>query len=340
MTRGHDTIAGDGMSTDAELDYAASGGVGFGTFSAADEYFHGTGPAGDSLTETWYWGFFVPELNINCYAYCWVHPNLHVASAGLMIYEGVKQHHLAAELFDMPMFLADSFVGDGSDIRVPNGLRVQVITPLEEVHLTYEDPARETSVDVRIRALSEPVMRPSNKHFEQVVATTGELTLRGARHRVDCVSVRDRSWGELRPEGHNPSPPMTWTTGATQDGATAFTVSALDAPAAGSGNGAPAAAAFKDGWLRRDGRVLRIARAAKTTTREPSTLRPTRHVIEGEDTEGRGFRWEGEVVAGLPWGGWHNARCHLGLVRWDMDGRIAWGETIDVQWNDFIWRNS
>ena len=45
---------------------------------------------GDSLTETWYWGFNVPEARINCYAYCWVHPNLGVVSAGLFIYRGIK----------------------------------------------------------------------------------------------------------------------------------------------------------------------------------------------------------------------------------------------------------
>jgi hypothetical protein len=315
-----------------ELGYVSSyGATGFGTVTTADEFLHGTGAAGDALTETWYWGFFVPERSINCYAYCWVHPNLGVVSAGLMIYEGVKLHHLAAELFDMPMFLSQAIVGYGSDIQVPNGMRVRVIEPLQEVWLTYSDPGRETAVDVRLRAVSPPIVRPNNKHFEQVVKVTGELTLRGQRHAVDCVTVRDRSWGELRPEGHNPSPPMTWTTGATQDGGRAFTINALDPDVPD---------AFKDGWRWRDGRPVRLVRAEKRTEREPGTLRPTRHVIEGEDADGEAFRADGEVVAGVPWGGWHNARCHLGLVRWDLGGETAWGETIDVQWNDWIWKNS
>src|ERR1700722_17867427 len=96
-----------------QLRYVSSAGEsGFGHATSTDEYLHGTGPVGDSLTETWYWGFFVPERRINCYAYCWVHPNLHVASCGLMIYEGIKAHHLEAELFDMPMFLSDNVVGE------------------------------------------------------------------------------------------------------------------------------------------------------------------------------------------------------------------------------------
>ncbi len=320
------------MTTHDELGYISSGGAqGFGTSTAADEYLHGSGPPGDSLTETWYWGFFVPERAINCYAYCWVHPNLHTVSAGLMIYAGVKPHHLAAELFDMPMFLSDSIVGNGGDIQIPNGMRVQVTTPLEDVRLTYEDAARETAVDVRLRAVSPPIVRPNNKHFEQVMRVTGELMLRGERHAVDCVSVRDRSWGELRPEGHNPSPPMTWTTGAAQDGSLAFTVNALDPEVPD---------AFKDGWVWRDGRPVRLVRAEKRTEREAGSLRPTRHLIEGEDAEGVAFRADGEVIAALPWAGWHNARCQLGLVRWDLSGQTAFGETIDVQWNDYIWQNS
>jgi len=315
-----------------QLRYVSSAGEsGFGRATPNDEYLHGTGPAGDSLTETWYWGFFVPEHRINCYAYCWVHPNLHVASCGLMIYQGVKAHHLEAELFDMPMFLSDGVVGEGGHIRVPGGMQVRVVTPLEDIRLEYADPARETAVDVRIEAVSKPVVRPNNKHFEQVVRVTGELTLRGEHHAVDCITVRDRSWGELRPEGHNPSPPLSWITGAAADGSVAFTVNALD-------HGVDDA--FKDGWIWRDGNAVRLVDVQKTTEREPGTLRPTRHLVDGVDAQGRTGRMVGDVVAGLPWGGWHNARCHLGLVRWQLDGATAFGETIDVQWNDYIWRNS
>jgi len=316
---------------------------GFGSVVPADDLYHGTGPEGDSLTETWFWGFNVPDVAINCYVYCWVHPNLGVVSAGLIIYQGIKRQHLAAEVFDMPMFLsAATVVGDGRDIEVPNGLRMEVVEPLEHVHMTFSDPGRETEVDVHMKAVAPPVVRANGKHFEQVMHTTGTLVLRGERHDVDSYTVRDRSWGELRPEGHNPAPPYNWVTGVTEDGAWAFNVGSHDDPTldphwAADFDVAPEKA-FKDGWVWRDGRAIRLARSSKRTERDMSTLRPTRYVLTIEDTEGEELEITGEVVAGVPWGGWHNIACHLALVKWDVAGRTAWGESMDVQWNDYVWR--
>lgn len=314
------------MTTDSTTWVTAEAPSTFGVVTDQDEYLHGDGPDGDSLTETWYWGFNVPEARINCYAYCWVHPNLGVVSAGLFIYQGIKAQHLAAELFDMPAFLSAGIVGDGADIKVPNGLRLQVIDPLRHIHMTYSDPVRDTRVDVHLTAVDEPVVRANSRHFEQVMRSRGTLVLRGERHDVDSFHVRDRSWGELRPEGHNPGPPYNWVTGVLDDGAEAFNVGSIDET-------------FKDGWIRRDGRTIRLVHASKRVEREPGTLRPTRIALEMHDAEDGVHYVTGLIVAGLPWGGWHNTICHLGLVRWELDGRVGWGDSMDVQWNDYVWRH-
>jgi hypothetical protein len=284
----------------------------------------------------------VPAASINCYVYCLVHPNLSVTSAGLFIYEGVKPYHLAAELFDMPVFMSGEVAGDGRDIQLPNGLRMQVIDPLEHIHMTYSDPVRATEVDVHMKAIAPPIMRANSKHFEQIMHTTGRLVLRGREYEVDNYHVRDRSWGELRPESHNPGPPYTWVTGVVEDGSLAFNVGANDDPTLkphwSDAYDITPEQAFKDGWVWRDGRALRLARASKQTVREPGSLRPTEHVIELEDVEGQSLRILGEVVASLPWGSRNNNMSHLGLVRWTVGDRIAWGDSMDVQWNDYVWR--
>jgi hypothetical protein len=326
-----------------DTDWVTGGATrGFGQHTDTDEYLHGTGPAGDALTETWYWGFNVPEERINCYVYCWVHPNLGVASAGLFIYQGIKRQHLAAELFDLPMFLSAEVIGDGGDIRVPNGLRMTVIEPLRHIHMTYHDSSRDTEVDIHLNALAAPVVRANSKHFEQIMHTTGHLVLRGRRHQVDSYNIRDRSWGELRPESHNPSPPYTWVTGVLTDGSAGFTIGALDDPDQqphwATDFHLSSTSAFKDGWWWRDGRAVRIDTATKRTHRDPDSLRPTQHIISGHDIDGHAFHITGDIVAGLPWGGWHNATCHLGLVRWNINGHLAWGDSMDVQWNDYVWR--
>lgn len=330
------------MTTDSAAWVTSDGGLEFGTHSDADEYFHGGGPAGESLTETWYWGFNVPEARINCYVYCWVHPNLKVVSAGLFIYQGIKRQHIAAELFDMPAFLSMSVVGNGSEIVVPNGLRMTVIEPLRHIRMQFEDAGRATEVDVDLVAMGAPIMRANGKHFEQVMRTTGHLVLRGERHEVDSLHVRDRSWGELRPEQHNPGPPYNWVTGVLDGGALAFNVGSLDDPNhnphwIGQYN-VPASAAFKDGWILRDGQPRRIVEASKRVRRRRESLRPTRIEIEMRDSVGERYEISGEIVAGLPWGGWHNITCHLALVRWELEGRVGWGDSMDVQWNDYVWR--
>lgn len=325
-----------------QTDWNSNIGGGFGSHTAADEYFHGTGEPGDSLTETWFWNFHVPEAGINCYAYCWVHPNLKVVTAGLLIYKGLKHQHLECELFDMHDYMSSVLVGDGSDIRLPNGMRVQVIVPMEQIRLSFSDPTRDTAFEVDLKAVGVPIMRANNKHFEQVMHATGWLTLRGAKHRVDCYPVRDRSWGEHRPEIHVSTPPYTWVTG-TFGPDFAFNVGSHDDPALQPewlGRMPAPGRIFKDGWVVVKGEARRILRASKITRRDRPLCRPLTHGYEFEDSAGTVYRLTGRLIAQSSWSGWSNMNCHLGLVEWDWDGRKGWGESQDVQWNDYVWRMS
>jgi hypothetical protein len=303
--------------------------VGFGPWTDDDEFLHGTGPEGDSLTETWFWGFNIPRHAINCYLYCWVHPNLDVVSAGVIIYRRITPHHLCSELVDFPAYLkASAVVGDGSRIAVPNGLTITVLEPMRHILLEYRDTLRDTLFNVHLRALSEPIMRSNGLHFEQIMHAEGELVLRGERFPVDGHVVRDRSWGELRPEAHNPGPPYNWVTAVAEDGTFAFNLGSIDDPVA------QAAENFRDGWLWRDGVAARLQPRPKTVAREGVLGRPARYEADVLDLRGRSLAAHGEVVASVPWSGWHNMMAHLGLVRWSTADATAWGETQDCQWND------
>jgi hypothetical protein len=327
------------MSDSAE--WNSNPGLAFGEATKADEFFHGWGPPGDSLTETWYWGFNVPEAAINCFVYCWVHPNLDVVSCGLIIYKGVKRHHLASELWDLPAYMkAGPVVGDGSDIRVSNGLRMRVIDPLNQVHMTFEDKGRDTACDIQMRAVAKPIMRANNLHFEQVMHCAGTLRLRGVDYAVDGYAVRDRSWGELRPEMHNPVPPYNWVTGVFDQGRFAFNIGSHDDPAGnpewiGKMDIDPAKI-FRDGWVARGDAQSRIVAASKRVWRDREALRPERFEIDMEEEDGRKSTMTGTVIASVPGFHWPNIATHLGLVRWEMDGMVGYGESQDVQWNDYV----
>jgi hypothetical protein len=325
-------------------DWTRNAGGGFGSFTADDDLLHGrNGVVGDSLTETWFWGFHVPEANLNCLLYCWVHPNLNVASSGLMIYKGFKLHHLAAELFDWYAYMDSAVVGDGSDIRIPNGLTAKLLEPMRRWRLGFNDPVRDSMFDLDMTALADPIMRANNKHFEQSMRVTGDLVLRGERHRVNCVAIRDRSWGELRPEGHNRLPPYTWVTGAFGEDF-AFNVGAHDDPARNplwlSDYQVDRERVFKDGWVWREGRALRLVTASMISHRDRDTLRPMRHEIDMTDTDGNRYHILGTITASAPFCAFPNAVCQFALARWEMNGRVGWGESQEVKWNDYLWRYS
>jgi hypothetical protein len=319
---------------------------GFGTATPEDEYYHGrNGVEGDSLTETWYWNFAVPEAGINVHLYCWVHPNLDVVTSGLFAYRGLKRQNLASELFDVHSFLSIKVIGgSGSDIQIPNGLRVRVIEPLQRIHIAFADPARGVDIDVQLRAVADVIMRSNNKHFEQLMHCTGRMVLRGEHFDIDCYKVRDRSWGELRPEGNSHLPAYTWLTGAF--GADfAFNMCAHDDPtedaSAAKAFPVPKDQLFKDGWVWRDGRKIRLKHGSKHTERDPLLLFPLRHRIEMEDVEGQRYRMQGEIISSLPWTAWANHVCHLAQARWTLaDGRIGYGESQDGQWNDYVYAYS
>jgi hypothetical protein len=322
-----------------DTDWNSNAGGGFGSHVPEDEFFHGTGEPVDTLTETWFWNFHVAEAKINCFAYCWVHPTLKTVTGGLLIYKGFKPIHLASELFEIRDYMSIAVIGDGSDIKLSNGFRAEAIVPMQHVRLTFDDPGRHTSLNIELQAVGDPIMRANNKHFEQVMHATGTLVLRGETYAVDCYPVRDRSWGEPRPENHAPYPPYTWLTG-TFGTDFAFNLGAHDDPASDpewAGKMPAPPQIFRDGWVVVKGEQRRIVAATKATKREMPWCRPLSHEITFTDSAGDTYHMHGEVIAQSIWGGWSNTNAHLGLAKWSWDGKTGYGETQEVQWNDYVY---
>ncbi|HKY89781.1 MAG TPA: hypothetical protein VJM11_02025 [Nevskiaceae bacterium] len=323
-------------------DWFATQHEGFGRFTPEDDLLHpGHRKDGDSLTETQYFGFNIPAESIYCFGYFWLHPNLDVVSGGLFVCQGIKSAHLQAELFDIHAYVHRKSVirDDLRSYRFPNGYGVDVLEPGRRMRIRYDDASRGNHVDVEATAIMPVAMRGNDKHFEQAMRMRGSLMLRGKKHVVDGFNIRDRSWGELRPEEPQALPPMTWLTGAFDDDF-AFNCNAFDHPDLepewkGRLSLSPERA-FNDGWVFHDGKLLRLRTARKRTVRDPRTGRPLSHRIETEDANGKSWTITGTVRAGLPWAGWPNMICQLFLTRWECEGRVGWGDTQEVQWTDYV----
>jgi hypothetical protein len=321
--------------------WVRGGGTGFGDYTDLDECLHPEAIVpGDTLTETWAYMWYLPEHQVECFAFLWVHPNLNVVSGGIAAWCGLKNSHLSAELFDIRCYVSAENVGNGRDVTLPNGMRIQIVRPFEDIRIEYEDKERGTRIDVRLSAKSPPIVRERGTHFDQVINVKGQVKLRGKALEVDGYGLRDRSWGELRPEHPYAMPPYEWLTGTFPGAGWSWHVAAHDDPVRN-----PDWAGlfevnqedvFKDGWVHRDGTLLRLRSASVITKRDPSTLRPVSHEVEFVDQQGRDYRIRGVVEASLPWSSWHNSVCHLCMTRWEADGEVGYGDTQEVQWNDYV----
>ena len=310
----------------------------FGVCVDADDYFHPQefNPPGASVTETYYFTFSIPEQRINAFIYLWLHPNLGVLSGGVHVYQGRKTHYLGAEYYNWLDYLdaSEHINGDNGSVSLPNGFGLKIKQPFHEHELTFEDKAANTRFHLIQCAAMPAAVRSGNKHFEQNMKVEGELVLRGKKHRVECFGVRDRSWGEHRPEGHMQVPPYTWITIGSADWA--LNVASFDDMKQyphhdGSIKIPPRL--FSDGWVYRDGTLTRITSCTRKTIRDDELI--PQHLVEVTDKLGRNYHLHGKTVAACMVVGWKNSLQQQTLMSWDVDGVSRWGESQDVHWHDF-----
>lgn len=292
------------------------------------------------LTETQFFGFSIPEHDIHAFLYLWYHPNLNVMGAGPIVFQGRKSMQLAAELLDYRGYLPDSqFNGDLTNYRLDNGYQVEMLEPGRVFRLRYDDPARGNAYDLLYTAVSDVMMWPSSRHYEQVMRVEGDLRLRGTDYRVDSFNIRDRSWGEARLEDPNPAPPACWMTGTFGEDF-AFNITAIDHPDRDplwrDVFAVDPEKVSKFGWMIVDGEPVVVERTVKRTEYDPETLMPERIEMEVHDTKGRRFDIVGTVQAALPFNTWHNLRVPICLARWECNGRTGYGDIQEAQWTDFI----
>jgi hypothetical protein len=322
-------------------------GTGFGTPGPKDDFYHGRSlpEKHHEMTETWYWGFYEPKSNLHGFIHIWTHPNLNLCTGGIFAHFGHKREHLAAEVFDFRNFTPDTIFDEAGNIRLANGLTVTFEEPMKRMRIRYENRDRDFLLEMTQEAVQPAIMRSNNQHFEQTMRAIGHVTYQGRKVEFDNLSIRDRSWGERRPEDGHKMPPYTWMNGAFSDDF-AFCISGIDDPErnpnwAGMYD-VPREKLMSDAWIYDRGKQLRLTGMSKITERAEDGLRPVRNIIDCVTEDGREFRFVGEILASNPWHCWQNALCHCGLTRWTSPQfeNEGWGETQEVQWNDYVVRVS
>jgi hypothetical protein len=315
---------------------------GFGILRPEDDFLHpaASNPPGASVTETYYFGFDVVDAAIHGFVYVWLHPNLNVLTAGLLISRGFQSSSLSADYFNMHTYLDPEEHIDrrSGGFQLPGALTIRPIKPMQEWRLTLDDRSADTAFDLRFVAAMPPAVRADQKHFDQNMHVQGTLRLRGRQHSVDCYAIRDRSWQNLRSEAPLPVPPYDWIA-LTLGDRLAMNLSLFDdLGVLGNPGGVLKVPSqlLQDGWVWREGSLARIVDVQKRTERSPDLLQPLRHEIRALDDAGRSYDIVGESVGGCHYNGWSNMLWHETLTRWTCNGEVGWGEVQEVQWHDCV----
>lgn len=316
---------------------------GFGTYDPRDEELHPEickEKPHYALTETQYYGFYVPEADLHCFTWVWYHPNLNALESGTMAWRGFKPINLACELFDFRGFMSgEVFAKTFTDFTLDSGLSITMTEPGKTWRLRYEDKERGNGFDVVQQAVTEPLVWPTSNHFEQTMHCTGRITLRGEAHAVDCYSVRDRSFGEYRLEDPMGIPPNSWTTGAFGPDLS-FTVVGMEDetldPIWKGKFAIPPGSLLRFGWLVVDGEKCVVTQMNSKIDYDREHLLPRAMYLKLTDEHGRVHEFHGRVRAATPLTAWLNVRCPICMIEWNYNGRIGHGEIQNVQFNDFL----
>lgn len=307
----------------------------------ADDLLH---PATDDWweTETAWFSFNIPERRIGGWFYNQILATQGVCNGGAWVWDDSPTEALySARHQGLP--LADVQEVDLRDARLPNGNHLQVVEPLRSYRVGYSDPGS-FEADLRFDGIMAPNAHPigvapfwRGRHFDQPMHVTGTITLHGEQLEVDCLSVRDRSWGP-RPQGPDPRRPAP----------------AADAPERAKptkprrppeGVGYPFATAderngwllysrptvvdgvasdeISTGYLLRDGEYGHLVSGRRRTWLDPTARWIRRIEIEATDEHGRELEASGELVARH---GIDPVTSGTGLYRWTWDGLDGWGE--------------
>jgi hypothetical protein len=273
-------------------------------------------------TETAWFSFHHPGRKLGGWLYTMVRPNIGTIAGGAWVWDDTAW--LPWEVLYSANYSALQLPVDADlrDVTLPTGVSIQVIEPAMVYDLGYKDGER-----LGLQLRFEGVMPPeplsaagsafgSASHFDQLGRVTGHVILHGERIEIDCLSMRDRTWGR-RPE--NRPRRGAYVTGAAspEHGFLAVT----------NTRGNEDKIAY--GFLRRGGRTVGIAEGERTVERHPDHGWAERVRVRGTDQEGRRLEAIGTPVSRIIINR-HTFIDINSLVRWEVNGELAWGEDQDM----------
>lgn len=306
-------------------------------FTEQDAHFHDC--SDDPFwNESGWFSFCVPERNLNGFIYFYHRPNMRFSKGGIAVWDpsGERTWNCRFHDWDISPLAQDA---DMFDFTLQNGLSVTCVEPLKRYRFSFASP------DIDLRLEWQAFMSPNDsgfpagqseagevgaskfgkQHWEQGGRMAGTVTVGGERLDINCFSMHDRSWGVRVLRGY-PSGDMPWGI-ASEDHAfcliSSSTRTAQETVAAGG-----SLDEIVTGWYLQDGKCAALTTGTRTVERDPDG-RPTLITLDAEDSLGRHLDAVGRPLTTLDWHGYPNFFIFWGLIRWELGGEIAHGESQD-----------
>ena len=293
------------------------------TFTPRDDRFHFEEMGQDWwATETAWFSFHHPARRLGGWFYTLIRPNIGTVSGGAWVWD--HRAHLPWEALYTANYTALELPRDQNldDCKLPNGVAVRVLEPCKRYALGYDDGERfQAQLEFNGVMPPEPLTAVSSTfgsahHFDQFGHVTGEIVLHGERIAIDCIGMRDRTWGR-RPEDRPRQ--AAYVTGAADANNGFLAVTHVR----------PEGDKVAYGFLRRDGNTSSLAEGERSVERDPQQGWITRITIAARDQAGREFVAVGEPMSRIILNR-HTFIDINSLIRWDLNGVEAWGEDQDM----------
>lgn len=292
-------------------------------FTARDDDFH-FAEMGDRwwMTETSWFSFCNPAEKLGGWLYTMARPNIGTVAGGAWLWDHTA--HLPWEVLYNANYTALRLPRDQnlSDITLPTGVSIKAVEPTMGYDLGISD-GELCQAKLHFQGIMPPrsLRRGGSpfgaaNHFDQFGRVTGTVRLGERTVEIDCLGMRDRSWGP-RPE-HRPK------------------MSAYVTGIASERDGFLAVTKWHDGieeiaygFMIRDGETADLVSGRRHVERDPAQGWVTRIVIDGTDANGRALHAVGTRLSGIIINR-HSFIDSNGLIEWEINGHTGHGEDQDM----------
>jgi hypothetical protein len=304
----------------------------------SDAEFHA--PDQDKLNwaETNFFGFYNAEAKLNVGVYALFRTNLRTVNSTICMNSGFSAAPWQADYVDYQSVIPMASDCSLLDYKLANGLHIRCIEPNMVWEIRFDD-GEGTKIDVIYRSIMpafdihDPEMDPMvgatagkfawgtayNGHFDQTGHYEGTVTLRGKVIPIDCISTMDHSWGP-RPERGAPN--MSWLHAHFSKDLAIHAIFSFDPNRNGT------ELTLTHGYVVERGEVFGLKAGVGWTTRVRDRF-ADRVELELTDRVGRSWKLSAEGLTTFPWQCWANMIAFNVLGRWEMNGRVGYGEIQD-----------